>query len=448
MKKKNAVCVFREIQTVSTVPSGPASYTRSRDATKFLNHRKILSFPDNELLDENRRGQQILIAGRQNDRLTSLGAIALALDSPRKEIPEFCATRDIDLIRLRNVIDSVMKYWNRAVHRRSISFETARRVREELLGVASGNGGVFGALVCRNEGKETPRRIQDEKTVVQLIAAGEHEALEFKSSLRWDRQQKRVNKDLENAVVKTLAGFLNSKHGGDLLVGVADDGTVVGLKDDYESLRKKDQDGFELHLRQIIGRDLGASVSFFLTITFHGIDGDEICQVTVAPSSDPIYVKDPKGSGDVLYFRDGNATRPLPVNEAVKYVQNRWRKSETVESSESLFDMTIEQAIFHVFSTGSIYRSYELERIASMKAFQAIHHLACEGTVRICGCTHASSPPRQISALECQSLKPGEAVTPNGIVFSLLDIEQEHAGFMSLRVGSRDIYKIWPKTNG
>jgi len=34
-------------------------------------------------------------------------------------------------------------------------------------------------------------------------------------------------------------------EGGSLIIGVADDGEILGLKADYNILRKKDRDGFE-----------------------------------------------------------------------------------------------------------------------------------------------------------------------------------------------------------
>ena len=63
-------------------------------------------------------------------------------------------------------------------------------------------------------------------------------------------------------------------------------------------------------------------MSVFLTVTFHELDGKDICQVTIEPSDHPVYVTE--GQGSVFYLRVGNATRPLPVNEAVRYVQTRW----------------------------------------------------------------------------------------------------------------------------
>ena len=162
----------------------------------------------------------------------------------------------------------------------------------------------------------------DKAAVRQRMAAGESDTLEFKSSLRWDRREALVNKALEKVVIKTIVGFLNSKLGGTLLIGVDDEGNAIGVDADYDSLKKKDRDGFELHLRQLVGRDLGEAVAAFLTITFHEIDGQDVCQITIEACDHAVYVQD--GQGATFFLRTGNSTRPLPVNEVVKFVQSRW----------------------------------------------------------------------------------------------------------------------------
>lgn len=162
----------------------------------------------------------------------------------------------------------------------------------------------------------------DERGARRLMAEGENAAVEFKSSLRWDRRDHRVNKALERAVVKTLAGFLNA-DGGTLLIGVNDAGAPLGVGADYRSLRKQNRDGFELHLGQIVERDLGeAAAASFLTVNFHKIDGEDICQVSIEPSDHPIYVEQPDQA--TFYVRNGNATTALPVNEAVTYIGRHW----------------------------------------------------------------------------------------------------------------------------
>ena len=162
-----------------------------------------------------------------------------------------------------------------------------------------------------------------EQYVRDLIAAGESDRLEFKSSLRWDRREERVNKELEAMVIKTVAGLLNSEGGGTLLIGVADNGGLSGLAADYGSLSRQDRDGFELHLQQLLIRELGeAAATAFLTVNFHQLDGADICQVAVDPSDHPIYVVR-KGQAE-LYVRVGNGTKALPVDEAVRFVQRRF----------------------------------------------------------------------------------------------------------------------------
>ena len=164
--------------------------------------------------------------------------------------------------------------------------------------------------------------IKDEHGVRHLIAGGENKMLEFKSSLRWDMDKQQVNKNLEDVVVKTLAGFLNT-DGGTLLIGVDDSGGIIGLAGDYGSLKDQSRDAFERHLQQVVARDLGDALSAsYLTVNFHEIDGEDICQVTVDPSNQPVYVENPDQA--LFYVRSGNLTRSLPVDETVKFVQHRW----------------------------------------------------------------------------------------------------------------------------
>ena len=162
----------------------------------------------------------------------------------------------------------------------------------------------------------------DEHGVRHLIADGENKRLEFKSSLRWGMDEGKVNKVLEGVVVKTIAGFLNTE-GGTLLIGVDNTGGAIGLAGDYGTLNGQSRDAFELHLQQIVARDLGEALSAsYLTVNFHEIDGEDICQVTIDPSDQPVYVENSNQA--LFYVRNGNLTRSLPVDETVRYVQHRW----------------------------------------------------------------------------------------------------------------------------
>jgi hypothetical protein len=154
-----------------------------------------------------------------------------------------------------------------------------------------------------------------------LIENGESTTLEFKSSTRWDYKQNNVNKILEKVIVKTVSGFLNAE-GGKLLIGVDDDGNILGLTRDYNSLGKKDRDGYELFLRQLISNAIGKEYSPFIYVTFHELDEEDICLVSVDPCHEPVFVRN--GKDETFYVRMGNSTQQLNTSEAVNYISTHW----------------------------------------------------------------------------------------------------------------------------
>jgi hypothetical protein len=156
-----------------------------------------------------------------------------------------------------------------------------------------------------------------------LIAQGESAGLEFKSSFRWDLRESKLNRALEGVVLKTLAGYMNGS-GGTLLIGVADDGTILGLEHDYKTLKKQDRDGFEQALMTAVATKIGGDACRSIQIVFHSVDKKEVCRVIVAPMKRPVYVKD--GETPKLYVRTGALTRELNVQEAVDYTASRWPK--------------------------------------------------------------------------------------------------------------------------
>ena len=156
-----------------------------------------------------------------------------------------------------------------------------------------------------------------------LIARGESANLEFKSSFRWDLRENKLNRALEAVVLKTLAGYMNG-NGGTLLIGIADDGSVTGLQEDYKTLKKPDRDGFEQVLMTAIATKLGGDACHAVQMVFHSLEDKDVCRVIVGPAHRPVYVKD--GDSPRLYVRTGVSTRELNVQEAINYTSARWPK--------------------------------------------------------------------------------------------------------------------------
>jgi hypothetical protein len=154
------------------------------------------------------------------------------------------------------------------------------------------------------------------------IAAGESTGLEFKSSARWDFKENRINKVLEQVILKTVAAFLNT-DGGTLLIGVDDGGKVVGLEHDYRTLGKKqNRDGYENWLTTLLLEEFGKDSAPLVEIRFYEPEGKDVCRVSSKPSPKPVYVKE--GNAEHLYIRAGNSTRQLTTREAVDYCKRRW----------------------------------------------------------------------------------------------------------------------------
>jgi hypothetical protein len=163
-----------------------------------------------------------------------------------------------------------------------------------------------------------------DKDLASIIKQGEGPYLEFKSSLRWDMVENRINRTLEGVVLKTLAGFLNSPKGGTLLIGVADNGDILGLEKDYQTLKKPGQDGFEQAVMTVISTNIGADLCGFVHILFHVIDNKDVCRLIISPSAKPVFLD--QGNTPKFFVRTGGATRDLNIQEALGYIRERWQK--------------------------------------------------------------------------------------------------------------------------
>lgn len=159
--------------------------------------------------------------------------------------------------------------------------------------------------------------------VKNLIAQGEKEHVVFKSSIRWDFKRNRVNKVLQEVIAKAIAGMLNCE-GGYLLIGVADDGTIVGIEKDLQTLRKSNIDGFQLALMDIVKIHLGIEYVPYIRPRFETVDDKYVCAVSIQKSSMPVFLT--KRNINEFWVRMGNSTRKLDVKAATRYIQEKWGK--------------------------------------------------------------------------------------------------------------------------
>jgi membrane protein YdbS with pleckstrin-like domain len=157
--------------------------------------------------------------------------------------------------------------------------------------------------------------------VPELIAGGENQRVEFKSSLMWDYHRQAANKDLYEPVMKNVVAFMNA-GGGTLLIGVDDEGQILGLEPDFKTMKKGNTDSFENIFNMAFNRMIGAEYRHYVDLTFPELEGKVVCVIAVQPSALPAYMTF-KGA-EKFYIRAGNGSQSLTVRKATQYIQDRF----------------------------------------------------------------------------------------------------------------------------
>ena len=158
----------------------------------------------------------------------------------------------------------------------------------------------------------------DELDLTALIDQGESDAVEFKSTMRINLHTGAADKRMEQAVLKTMAGFLNT-NGGTLIVGVSDAGTPVGIDAD----KFPNEDKMSLHLVNIVKTRMGARAMTKLHVHFEDHDDCRVLIVRCLRSPTPVYVKD--GEVERFYVRTGPSTTELTGGQILDYVRHRFK---------------------------------------------------------------------------------------------------------------------------
>lgn len=157
----------------------------------------------------------------------------------------------------------------------------------------------------------------------ELIKRGESKTLEFKSTLRWSlKEDRQDDKGVTFAVLKTIAAFLNTE-GGDLLIGVADNGSIVGIEQD----QLESDDKFMRHLAQVVRNGLGDRAGTCIDPKVQIVENKTVCIVSCQRSPEPVFLKwrgmETTSEGD-FYVRSGPGTVKLPADSAREYTRTRF----------------------------------------------------------------------------------------------------------------------------
>ncbi|MGG7663681.1 AlbA family DNA-binding domain-containing protein [Dyadobacter sp. BHUBP1] len=128
-----------------------------------------------------------------------------------------------------------------------------------------------------------------DKSIIQLIKEGEGLTIEFKRTV-----------DSPFKIAKTIVSFANTS-GGNLLIGVADHGAIMGVQSELRELQK-----LEKALVKLIEPEL------VVQIKSENLDGRKVLWVTVNESEDkPHHALNEKGER-IIYIRVKDKSMPIP----------------------------------------------------------------------------------------------------------------------------------------
>ncbi|NMF87076.1 response regulator [Aromatoleum petrolei] len=161
---------------------------------------------------------------------------------------------------------------------------------------------------------------------LKVISGGECGSVEFKSTLRFNLHAKRADSNIELACLKSIVGFLNTA-GGTLVIGVKDDGEVLGLTlDQFQNIDK-----FQLHFWNLVRDAIGPEFSEYIAAQPVTVKGEEIFVVNCRQSNRPVFLKW-KSSGEsraqeLFFVRAGPQTEQLGTRQALAYINSHFTES-------------------------------------------------------------------------------------------------------------------------
>jgi hypothetical protein len=154
-------------------------------------------------------------------------------------------------------------------------------------------------------------------SINEIVGNGESSEVEFKATLRVNQHTGHKDLRMERAVLKTIAGFLNT-NGGKLVIGISDDGSPVGIEaDDFPN-----EDKMSLHLVNLVKAHMNPQVMVFLHLRFEDYEDQRVMVIECRKSTAPVFFKD--GNIEHFYIRTGPSTTELSASQTQDYIKQRW----------------------------------------------------------------------------------------------------------------------------
>lgn len=167
----------------------------------------------------------------------------------------------------------------------------------------------------------------------------ESDFVELKSSIVFDPETNQPNIDKQlSKIVKSISAFINGK-GGTMYIGVTDDGKRCGIESDlchlnsgsvehdrFSGQYRENLDHYELKIRHMIFRRLGAYAGSLVQFEHNTANGKTVVIITIQQGKNVVFY-----DGELVFQRQGVRIQQLKGHEISNFVL--YRNSEELHES-------------------------------------------------------------------------------------------------------------------
>ena len=162
------------------------------------------------------------------------------------------------------------------------------------------------------------RHIPQDSLIESLIKAGESDQVEFKEGACFNPKPDKKGLTMMDKIARAVAAFMNSE-GGRVLIGIDDDGNIVGVQREYKTAnpQKCNKDGYYLYLQDTLKSKIDHGlIHLCFRVRIHEIQGKDICEINVSQANDFAYFK------GRICVRQGNRNIELTGKQLVEHTRN------------------------------------------------------------------------------------------------------------------------------
>jgi predicted HTH transcriptional regulator len=125
--------------------------------------------------------------------------------------------------------------------------------------------------------------------------------------------------DKSDKLEKAVVSFLNYNGGGEILVGVADDGSIIGVAD---------TDGDQRKIADRLGNNIRPKILGLFDVVNEKIEGKNIIRIVVSSGTQkPYYIRKKGMTEDGCFIRVGASAQPMTEAMIERLLQHRQANS-------------------------------------------------------------------------------------------------------------------------